>query len=81
MAICCTKQGVGPSGGHRSPNTSDTTKEASVRDSVADTKADPSGVRRIERTASSKLPWILLSIVLVLAAAAAGLYLGGIVKL
>ncbi|HUS32929.1 MAG TPA: serine/threonine-protein kinase [Kofleriaceae bacterium] len=73
-----TKQGVGPSG--RSPAiTNDTTKEAAVRDSVADTKADPSVVRRMG--GSSKLPWIIVAVVLVLAAAAVGLYFAGVLKL
>jgi serine/threonine-protein kinase len=74
-----TKQGVGPSG--RNPAiTNDTTKEAPIRESAADTKADPSMVRRIEGT-RSKLPWIIVAIVLVLAAAAAGLIFGGVIQI
>jgi hypothetical protein len=76
-----TKQGVGPSAGHRTPvATNDTTKEAAIRDSAVDTKADASIVRRHEG-ARSKLPWIILAVVAVLLAAAAGLYFGGILKL
>ena len=76
-----TKQGVGPSAGHRTPAaTNDTTKEAAIRDSAVDTKADASIVRRHEG-GSSKLPWIIIAVVLVLAAAGAGLYFGGILKI
>jgi len=78
-----TKQGVGPSAGHRTPvATNDTTKEAAIRDNVADTNADPSTVRRIEKTASSnKLPWIIIAVILVLGGAFAALYFGHVIKL
>jgi hypothetical protein len=76
-----TKQGVGPSAGHRTPvATNDTTKEAAIRDSAVDTKADASIVRR-HQGSGNKLPWIIIAVVLVLAAAATGLYFGGILKL
>jgi serine/threonine-protein kinase len=76
-----TKQGVGPGAGYRGPAAAEEIKSGprAAIESAADTKADPSAVRRIEGKAKSRAPWIILSILLVLAAAGAGLYFGGVI--
>lgn len=72
-----TKQGVAPSGGHRAPPESGPRAAA---DSVADTKADASIVQRMEGNPSTGRALIILSIVLLVAsAAAAGLYFSGVI--
>ncbi|HSD89864.1 MAG TPA: serine/threonine-protein kinase [Kofleriaceae bacterium] len=74
-----TMQGVGPGAGYRGPAEDIKSAPRAPIESAADTKADPSVVRRIEGNAKkTKAPWIILAIILVLAAAGAGLYFGGV---
>jgi serine/threonine protein kinase len=74
-----TKQGVVPSGGHRTPVPGTDDAKRGAADSVADTKADTSLVGRMEGGNSGRALIILSIVLLVASAAAAGLYFSGVI--
>ena len=72
-----TKQGVMPSGGNRTPVPESSSRGAG--DSVADTKADASLVKRMDGGTTGRALIILSIVLLVASAAAAGLYFSGVI--